>query len=64
MTPGDFQLPDLDSIAGLLPAFEFESLIARGGMGAVYKARQRSLDRDVAIKILPRELGCDPFASG
>ena len=61
MLPGNFELPDLESIAGLLPAFEFEGLIAQGGMGAVYKARQRSLDRDVAIKILPRELGCDPL---
>ncbi len=29
-------------------------------MGAVYHALQRSLDREVAIKILPRELGADP----
>lgn len=61
MSHAYFQLPDIGSIAGLLPGFEFESLIAEGGMGAVYKARQRSLDRDVAIKILPRELGCDPI---
>lgn len=30
-------------------------------MGAVYKAKQRSLARDVAIKILPREVGQDPL---
>ena len=29
-------------------------------MGAVYQARQTSLDRPVAIKILPREFGADP----
>ena len=44
----------------MLPGYEVEMLIAEGGMGAVYKGRQRSLDRDVAIKILPRELGADP----
>jgi serine/threonine protein kinase len=55
------ELPEIDLIAGLLPAFEFYCLIAQGGMGGVYKARQRSLDRDVAIKILPRQLGDDPL---
>jgi serine/threonine protein kinase len=53
-------LSEIDSIAALLPAFQFEGLIARGAAGAVYKARQRSLERDVAIRIIPRAQGDDP----
>ncbi|MFC7337738.1 protein kinase [Haloferula chungangensis] len=61
MSDAPFEAPSIESIAALFPAFEFDHLIAQGGMGAVYLARQRSLDRDVAIKILPRELGQDPL---
>lgn len=60
MTPDPDGLPEFDSIVALLPAYEFEGLIAHGAAGAVYKARQRSLDRDVAIRIIPREQGQDP----
>ncbi len=52
--------PPLEELAPLFPAYEFEGFIAQGGMGAVYRARQKSLDRPVAIKILPHELGSDP----
>lgn len=55
----DFTPPQPEEIARLLPAFEIISLIAKGGMGAVYRARQVSLDREVAIKILPRHFGED-----
>jgi serine/threonine protein kinase len=54
-----FQAPDLHEVAGLFPSYDIYSLIACGGMGAVYHAKQRSLDRDVAIKILPREFSQD-----
>lgn len=37
----------------LIPDFEPISLLGIGGMGAVYMARQISLERNVAVKVLP-----------
>ena len=42
-----------------LGGFELISRIAEGGMGAVYKAKQLSLERTVAVKILTRKLARD-----
>ena len=54
-----FVAPPLEELDGLLDGYHFESFIAQGGMGAVYLARQTSLDRQVAVKVLPREFSED-----
>lgn len=43
-------------IKQLLPGYHLEKKIGQGGMGAVYQARQESMDRVVAVKVLPKRL--------
>jgi serine/threonine protein kinase len=43
-----------------LGAFEILAPLGAGGMGEVYRARDRRLQRDVAIKVLPAVLSADP----
>lgn len=48
----------------VFPGYTIKRQIGRGGMGYVFEARQDSLDRSVAIKVLAPHLGNDPQFAG
>jgi serine/threonine protein kinase len=44
-------------------SYEIKELLGRGGMAGVYRGYQASIDRSVAVKVLPAELLADPHFS-
>ncbi|MHB1082117.1 MAG: protein kinase domain-containing protein [Prosthecobacter sp.] len=55
----DWEPPLAEELESCFPGYTDFRFIDRGGMGAVYSAMQNSLERRVAVKILPPDLGKD-----
>jgi DNA-binding beta-propeller fold protein YncE len=47
------------AIGSTLAGYRLDALIARGGMGVVYRATHLALDRPVALKVIARQLAGD-----
>lgn len=51
------QLSDQNNKRSQIPGYDLISKLGKGAMATVFKARQLSLDRIVAIKVLPKKMG-------
>jgi serine/threonine protein kinase len=60
---GEAGVPDVAEITALFPELEVTELIGHGGMGAVYRVRQRNLDRVVALKVFLPDRDDPEFAA-
>ena len=58
--PQSWKTPTLAEIASAFPALEVLGHLGSGGMGCVYRVRERDSGRISALKVLPRELATDP----
>ncbi len=51
--------PEIERLSAAFPHLEIQQLLGVGGMGAVFKVRQKELDRVAALKVLPGEMAAD-----
>jgi serine/threonine protein kinase len=51
---------NVDLVGRVLDGFHVKKKLGAGGMGAVLLATQKSLDRDVALKVLPGQFASNP----
>jgi hypothetical protein len=51
--------PEIEQLTAAFPHLEIQQLLGVGGMGAVFKVRQKELDRIAALKVLPGEMAAD-----
>ena len=58
--PQSWKTPTLAEIASAFPELEVLGHLGTGGMGCVYRVRERDSGRISALKVLPRELAADP----
>ncbi|MCC6191036.1 MAG: serine/threonine protein kinase, partial [Anaerolineales bacterium] len=55
----------MEDLSGMqLGAYRIVAQVGKGGMAVVYKAYQASMDRYVAVKVLPRDMAADPQFTG
>jgi serine/threonine protein kinase len=56
---GTWDPPTTDVLSSAFPHLEILQLLGQGGMGAVFRVRQKELDRIAALKVLPGEMAAD-----
>jgi len=54
---GQAEIPE--TLRAHFPQLQIVRLVGQGGMGVIYQARQTSLDRDVALKVIDRTISND-----
>ena len=52
--------PEVEQLEHIIVGYKVESMIAKGGMGAVYNVTQKDLNRVCALKLLPLEVSVEP----